>query len=240
MKEPKSPLLKTCQSCGLQKPLTAFLQLSQEGTEYGNICADCRKKAAEKELKKERDKSGGQSGLKIDSKARLTIEKLHHDHIAETTLSKEEGRDKIRDEEKQLKQKQEKQEEQKKVTTSLFNKKNLVFNTPPPPPPPTNVAQQGQQPYRALTATERTLLQTVITLSQDGARHGTQLIFTMESLKYLIGLLRGSAPLAQAYAPFRNQRASTFAQPKTKEQASHTDALIDHIEKTWGPSSRKH
>ena len=38
------PLKKTCKHCGLQKPLRAFLQLSDKNRDaYGNICTTCRK-----------------------------------------------------------------------------------------------------------------------------------------------------------------------------------------------------
>lgn len=36
-------ILKTCSNCGLEKPLSAFMQISgDEGTVYTNICSDCR------------------------------------------------------------------------------------------------------------------------------------------------------------------------------------------------------
>ncbi len=38
-----SQLTRTCIICGIEKPLSAFLQLSgKDGTSYGNICAKCR------------------------------------------------------------------------------------------------------------------------------------------------------------------------------------------------------
>ena len=38
---------KTCSSCGLKKPLSAFIQVSgPQGRHYGNICATCRSKDA--------------------------------------------------------------------------------------------------------------------------------------------------------------------------------------------------
>jgi hypothetical protein len=39
----KNQLSKTCINCGLQKPLTAYLQIAgAEGSTYGNICSTCR------------------------------------------------------------------------------------------------------------------------------------------------------------------------------------------------------
>ncbi len=37
-----SQLSRTCIACGLEKPLSAFLQLDSQGTSYGKICAKCR------------------------------------------------------------------------------------------------------------------------------------------------------------------------------------------------------
>lgn len=71
-------LSKTCVSCGLEKPLSAFLVMSgTKGTTYGNICASCRKTIPNKNKPHQKDTeesiSGG-SGFKIDSKARVKAE----------------------------------------------------------------------------------------------------------------------------------------------------------------------
>jgi hypothetical protein len=64
---------KVCSSCGLEKPLSAFLELSGDaaGT-YGNICGTCRKEHIEKnKLKDKEDSSRTETGHKIDSKAKV-------------------------------------------------------------------------------------------------------------------------------------------------------------------------
>lgn len=83
----KPNLVKTCSSCGLQKPLASFLQFAgSESASYGNICADCRKAHIDNEIEKEPDEfSTNTSGYKIDSKAHLhgEIEKKEHHHKVE-------------------------------------------------------------------------------------------------------------------------------------------------------------
>lgn len=57
---------KICKSCGQQKPLSAFQQLT-EGlrTTYGNVCASCRK------INKEQENTTSTTGKKIDAKAKV-------------------------------------------------------------------------------------------------------------------------------------------------------------------------
>jgi len=73
-KMPQSTLTKTCSSCGLTKPLSAFLQLSDSGRSmYGNLCASCRKAGKDKPTNAGKDEGSSTSKLelKIDSKAKI-------------------------------------------------------------------------------------------------------------------------------------------------------------------------
>lgn len=78
-------LTKTCSSCGLQKPLSAFLEMAgPQGTTYGNICASCRKSNREKAAsKKADDDSTSKTGFNIDSEEKTKSEqdklKLRHE-----------------------------------------------------------------------------------------------------------------------------------------------------------------
>src|SRR5690348_10216895 len=73
MTKPNQALLKTCISCGQQKPLSAFLQFSgQLGSTYGNVCASCRKTTLEKPAPKEPEESTrSDSGFNLGSKAKV-------------------------------------------------------------------------------------------------------------------------------------------------------------------------
>jgi hypothetical protein len=83
-------LAKTCIACGLQKPISAFLQISgPQGTSYGNICSTCRGSGADKKVvidQAEDGRSGSSTGLKIDSKAKVQIDR---DKQAVSELKKE-------------------------------------------------------------------------------------------------------------------------------------------------------
>jgi len=73
---------KTCISCGLPKPTSAFLEISgPQGTHYGNICATCRGATASQKIiiPAETDSTErGASGYRIDNKAKVYIDKEKH------------------------------------------------------------------------------------------------------------------------------------------------------------------
>ena len=72
-----SSFTKVCSSCGLKKPLSAFLELTGErhAGSYGNVCGTCRKTHLEKNRLKEADSgSRTETGHKIDSKAKIAID----------------------------------------------------------------------------------------------------------------------------------------------------------------------
>ncbi len=75
-------LTKICANCGLEKPLTAFLQMdSDKGAVYGQLCENCRKTAVEESKEKEIDTSATTSdtGLKIDSKSKVQEDTTKHE-----------------------------------------------------------------------------------------------------------------------------------------------------------------
>jgi hypothetical protein len=89
-------LTKTCSSCGLEKPLSAFLQIAgPEGTMYGNLCASCRsgKLDKPKPAKEPDETTTSATGLKIDSKVKAKSEKdkaLFHKEREEKELKEQE------------------------------------------------------------------------------------------------------------------------------------------------------
>jgi hypothetical protein len=80
----KLQLTRVCASCGIKKPLPAFLQLSSaRGTSYGAICSECRRtviKPKQPLVKKEdkaKDAEGhgsSSTGFRIGAKAKITAE----------------------------------------------------------------------------------------------------------------------------------------------------------------------
>src|SRR3990167_2280096 len=101
MSKPSVSLIKTCTVCGLQKPLSAFLQLTgPDGTTYGNICATCRKTFQEP-IPKEPEEGArrGTGGAKIRANERVASEigkKEHKQQIEERYQEEEEKEDKIK------------------------------------------------------------------------------------------------------------------------------------------------
>lgn len=75
--EKRDQLTRTCTVCGLQKPLSAFLQITAKGTTYGAICASCRNKSAKSNIKTLDDErsSTTNAGARIGAKERTEIER---------------------------------------------------------------------------------------------------------------------------------------------------------------------
>jgi hypothetical protein len=121
MNKPTPNLTKTCSICGLQKPLTAFLQLAgKQGTIYGDVCGSCRKTAAEME---ENAKDGGarqhESKLTIDDKAKSQMDKDKIEKLHQAEESDEAYREKTQSEFTKT--------EQKKLSSAELDKKRRGF-----------------------------------------------------------------------------------------------------------------
>lgn len=123
MNTPQASLTKTCAVCGLQKPLSAFLQLagSKGTTIYGNICASCRKTQSEKiALPQEPDDvTTSTSGKKIDTKAKVAGD-IDRKQQWETTEEAYHA-------EREKEQKETKKETSKKETANYEKKKQESF-----------------------------------------------------------------------------------------------------------------
>lgn len=105
MNQPNN-LNKSCATCGLDKSLTAFLEISgPKGTVYGNVCSTCRGNSLVKKIivgaHTGDDEESGSSGLKIDAKRKLRIEQnkqaqlkqeieQHHENIEKRELATDE------------------------------------------------------------------------------------------------------------------------------------------------------
>jgi DNA-binding protein H-NS len=95
---PQKPLSKTCSSCGLIKPLAAFLQMAGSvGAIYGNICSTCRKANIDKAKSPSVDEGSSTSstGNKIDAKTKVKTDidkKLLREYVED--LHQEEREDK--------------------------------------------------------------------------------------------------------------------------------------------------
>lgn len=131
MNKPSATLTKICSSCGIQKPLAAFLQLGgEQGATYGNICSYCRKTEIEKERKRKSDAEGGASsfsGHTIDSKTKVKSDidkKAHRDHIDELNEEESEKDELIK--EKTIEKVGTKAKEEKEHRESYLDKRTTV------------------------------------------------------------------------------------------------------------------
>jgi len=69
-----SQLTRTCIACGIEKPLSAFLQLDSQGTSYGKICAKCRsqgKTGKPVPTSSDEERSTSPSGIGIRGKEKI-------------------------------------------------------------------------------------------------------------------------------------------------------------------------
>jgi hypothetical protein len=69
-----SKLTRTCTVCGIEKPLSSFLQLTSEGTSYGKVCAKCRSLGKTKKPQpagSDDERSTAPSGMGIRGKEKI-------------------------------------------------------------------------------------------------------------------------------------------------------------------------
>lgn len=227
MNQPHPTLTKVCASCGLQKPLSAFLELS--GTEghiiYGNVCSSCRK--TDKELKKE-ESTTSTSGVKIDSKVKTHIDigkKQQQQNISEQY---EEQRDKLEEKQVDHSARAEKVATGEKEHRKRYLEKSSFLD---------QTSKKTQENPVPLTPEERDAFERKIDLSErflDTEIPG--------KLKY------GPGSEATKYENLTFQRwisgkTSIFEQAKKTlqkedKEPKKDESLIDQIEKNWGPKSR--
>jgi len=88
----QSLLSRVCTACGIEKPLSAFLYLTSQGTTYGSICATCRGKGIKEKAQKfvsEDERSSTTSGMRIGIKQLVEIE-LHKKQEKEERKTRQE------------------------------------------------------------------------------------------------------------------------------------------------------
>ncbi len=72
-----SQLTRTCIACGIEKPLSAFLQLDKQGTSYGKVCAKCRsqgKTGKPVPATADEERSTAPSGIGIRGKEKIYVD----------------------------------------------------------------------------------------------------------------------------------------------------------------------
>lgn len=246
-------LLKTCSVCGLQKPLSAFLELTgSEGTTYGNVCATCRKTHLEKE-KKPKDLEGtttSTSGKKIDSKARVA-ESI--DHLQEKKIKEEaeiEEAEKIEQEEKEVSEKEEKTTFEKKKLEEFLQKRSFLSEKKPERTIKTTAEQQierAQQQAQNVDTVEKQTQATKEDQEKTEIRLDVPFIDTQIAGKLKYSSERFKQGVSnQRFANFRNWIGEETAPGKVareidkaaKSNKETPENPEEFIEKNWSPKSR--
>lgn len=234
MEKPLS-LTKTCSSCGQLKPLAAFLQHSgPDASNYGTICADCRKANLDKpKLLEEEGSSKSDSGFKVDTKARMAGEQDKRKLRTDTEEQYFEERDeKEVAQTKHLEKGELKTKDEKKHRDFLTTRTFLTDKKP--------VTTQSQKIERAQIESAQNIEQTEKQTQATKEEQKEKEIGTDSSLDTgIAGKIKYTQ--GQAFKEFARWSGSalgrTFAQPN-KPDANKAETPSEFIEKTWGPNSR--
>lgn len=117
MTKPTS-LTRNCSACGIEKPLSAFLYLTSQGTAYGTICAACRgkgiKEKAEKHIQDD-ERSSTTAQMRIGMKELVEIENQKKLERETLELTKDEA---LKKREQNTLEKKESTEEKEKAEKS--------------------------------------------------------------------------------------------------------------------------
>jgi hypothetical protein len=232
MSNSNTSLTKTCVSCGVQKPLSAFLQISgTQGTTYGNVCASCRKTNIEKAPKptEPEESTTSTTGVKIDSKTKVKAEFDKREYRKQVEEDYFEERDKKDEKHTHRTQKTENiSQDEKKHRNSFLEKRSFLdsskkSNTSNPSQVFGGETQQtaaGKLDF-ATGPVEYTRVAGLVKVTQSP-------IF--QSFKSWLG----NAPIVSA--------AEKAAQQKNKTQptpAADKEPLNEYLDKRHGPGSKK-
>ena len=249
---------KTCIVCGLDKPMTAYLQLTgPKGTAYGSVCATCRGsglgRVAPKLLSEEETETA--SGLRIDSKNKV-----------QSQVDKKEIKEKIKEDRVEEKEKKdfakEKKEERKTLTaeeerihreTVIQPKKvegflNYRSKTPFAIANPAKVESSPTDPQAAINnaeqvKTENVTLDTRKTRDDLSApfrdQHTTQANRDNAFYRDWENMIGESVVTKTVRRQFLGKKGSASGTPSTDTSKKEKNPAVDFIQKTWGPKSSK-
>ncbi|MBA3662521.1 MAG: hypothetical protein H0W64_12385 [Gammaproteobacteria bacterium] len=230
-------LTKTCSSCGIQKPLAAFLEMGgPEGTTYGTICASCRKANRDKPRNKEHDDSTtSHTGLKIDAKAKVQDDTDKKERLVRTEEEYYEEREKEFEEDKlQTKKSQVNIKAQKQHRESFLNRRPLVETNKTPPVIPANAPSEIARQEEKADFTNP-FIDTQIAGKIKYAASPTHQQFMKR--------LPQSAPVRQAAEQAQKGAAQKIenekAHIKKAQEQKRDNASTEYIEQKWSPSSRR-
>lgn len=229
-----SSFSKICASCGLEKPLSAFLELSGDaaGT-YGSICGACRKTHMEKMKSKDKeDSSRTDTGHKIDSKVKVAKD-IDNKETAERT---EEEYHKERDEDEilatdELEKKEIKQTVERRHRETFLDRRRVQHQT--------DKASENAKTHVALQEETRDE-QNTQNFSRDENKK-TEIDFTTPVIDtYIPGKKKFEGVAIRAFANLARNSAigSRLGNKQPEADKNKGPTLSEHIENTWGPKKR--
>lgn len=242
----KESLQRTCTSCGLLKPLSAFLYLTDKGTTYGTLCATCRGIQARNPKNEDEDVSRRTTGSRIGSQEKVQIEKTTQQRIEKKTEEhiKEAKKREFKLTTQEERNTQTKLEEKKHLTEYIFLSANR--NKKPPPSTQEKPAQTSSDPAQTreqvrqqkYETEEKSKKENKLTEGAsffiDAAQTG-MVSRQSEVIRRFFTLVGTSSPAA------RKQVLDQLLQKNpapSKDEAINTEEVIKEIDKHLGPKSR--
>lgn len=253
---------RVCSACGIEKPLSAFLQISGlKGSGYGNICSTCRGAGMDSPLKKPEkleDRGSTSSDVRIDADSRQVAELEQKKAAAEkdqATREDREAKEKLTDfkdrkitreqfekhvREELIKSKSIFSQPGQKTTDAKARTENLARSTAP-----SEVERAVESKLREEEAAKTEAGLTGIDLSR--AFNPEQLrrinVLEGEAIKRF-GAWTSDAPIVKQLGFLKRKTSSQklYKQPteKTPEAKQEKDPVLDFTErKKWGSSFKK-
>lgn len=215
--------------------------MNKAGTvSHGQICASCRKTLADNAKRPQGEDAGTQeTGHKIDTKARMKAEQEKRLLQTKTEKDYHENRDLNAMDAKFSEQKQElKQQTEKKIRSSIFSKQSFLTEKKQTPPTNTPAQVQAETAIKAQTEQQNAKEERQKTqhdpaaLQMDSQIAGQTRFQSAEFQKKRQEFLRRLGK----DSPF--MRHADQGQ-KNAEKTKGKETLEEHIERTFGPKSKR-
>ena len=228
-------IAKTCINCSLQKPISAFLQITgPHGTSYGNICSTCRGSGLGKKLvipvAEDTSTSSSATGLKIDAKSKMQAD-----------LEKKEAVEKKQEEDKKEREKIDlknaAQEERKEIKQSLEKKhRNNFLDTNKQTS--SFLEYQSKKPEDKRLGLEQQTLNEVMQNTDSAIKQEIKAKSVDLSIPHIDPTQTGSLKYGAEWKKFRTRLGGSAAintveqQFKANPNVGH-DAMIDFVEENF-------
>jgi|GEM_PF-2208718 len=266
MTKPSTMLTKTCSVCGLQKPLSAFLQMEdKQGASYGSVCSSCRHEQKNKIAPSKDETTTTSSSITIDSKAKVKLDEAKENHFEQVETEYHEERDKNQIIDSKETQKTEQIQKDERKHREHFLSRRALFSTDKT----TNNQRASEsrqfveQAGKEAAATEKTAQQEKSTLDDKKEKDinldnstDTQIgkikltegvafkTFITRETNSAISRIFNKQP-AQPVSGQSSSLSSTWQQPakQNKDQskpseANKNESPSEFAERKWGPRSR--